>query len=180
MELTKLATVVEVLDDMRLNEIIGEYAIGGAVAAVLYSQPISTVDLDIFFLFEPPQTGLILSLETIYNYFRNRGFAFDKDFIFIAGWPVQFIESSHDPLWMEGLAKAQTLLVDDREVKVFPPEHLAVMWLQAGRGKDMRKIAEFDEGSVMNAEVLRDILQRFGLIDRWKKIQGELSDEYRF
>jgi len=176
----KLGKVVEVLDDMLSRGIIGEYAVGGAVAASLSYQPISTNDLDIFFLFEPPQTGLILSLEPIYNYAREHGLDYDDDSIHIGGWPVQFIESSLDPLWTEGLAKARTLSFDEYRIKVIPPEHLAVMWVQAGRGKDLRKIQEFSEGAVMNAGILHDLLQRFGYLDKWLSIQEKLSDEYKF
>jgi predicted nucleotidyltransferase len=180
METTKLAEVADVLDDMQAKSIIGEFAVGGAVAAVLYSQPITTVDLDIFFLFDPPQEGLILSLETIYNYCREHGYEYDGEFIYIAGWPTQFIESAREPLWNEALARARQIVVDGREINVLPPEHLGAMWLQAGRTKDFRKIEEFDEGSVMDREILRDVLQRFGLMEKWRTIQGRLSDEYHF
>lgn len=135
-KIPKLAAVVEVLSDMRRNGVIGENAIGGAVAAALYSQPISTIDLDIFFLFDPPQPGLILSLEPVYKYFKERDYTFDKDFIYVAGWPVQFIESSHDPLWTDALKNARVIKINNADVKVLPPEHLAAMW--AGTG--LRKI----------------------------------------
>jgi len=125
MEVTKLATVADILDDMRSKGIIGPYAVGGAVAAALYSQPISTIDLDIFFVFDPPQTGDILSLEPIYDYCRDRGFKFDHEFIYIGGWPVQFVESGHVPLWREALTLLRELEVDIRTINVLPPEHLA-------------------------------------------------------
>ena len=179
-KISKLAAVVKVLDDMHEKAVIGSYAVGGAVAAALHSQPISTIDLDIFFLFEPPQTGLILSLETIYNYFRERGYEFDKDFIYIAGWPVQFIESSHDPLWSDALKSAVTIKINEADVKVLPPEHLAAMWAETGRTKDLVKIEELDKAHSMKAQVLRGVLERFGKIEVWRKIQGGLSDEYKF
>jgi len=46
---TKLAAVIDVLDEMRRRSVIGDYAVGGAVAASLYVEPISTFDLDVFF-----------------------------------------------------------------------------------------------------------------------------------
>lgn len=179
-KITKLAAVVKVLEDMRANEVIGEYAVGGAVAAAFYAQPISTVGLDIFFVFEPPQTGLILSLEPIYDYVRDRGFEFDKDFIYIGGWPVQFIESSHDQLWSEALKNARKLKVNGNEIAVMPPEHLAAMWIQARREKDIRKIEELDAARAMNASDLHTVLDRFGMMEKWRSIQERLSDDYRF
>ena len=59
----KIADVASVLFDMSNRGVIGRYAVGGASAVAFYTEPIATKDLDIFFLFEPPQTGVILSLE---------------------------------------------------------------------------------------------------------------------
>lgn len=180
MEITKLAQVADVLDDMRSKGIIGEYAIGGAVAAILYSQPISTIDLDIFFLFDPPQSGSILTLTPIYDYCSERGFVFDSEFIYIEGWPVQFVESGHIPLWREALKNAREMEVNGRKLNVLPKEHLAAMWVDAGRRKDIRKIEEFDDAANMDPVILNDVLMRFGLMDKWRSIQGGLSDKYRF
>jgi len=54
------------------------------------------------------------------------------------------------------------------------------MWIQAGRKKDMRKIEEFDEAGSMDPATLKEVLERFGLIEKWRSTQGGLSDEYRF
>lgn len=179
-KISKLAAVAKVLDDLHEKGIIGSYAIGGAVAAAFYSQPINTIDLDIFFLFEPPQTGIIISLEPIYDFLRDRGYKFDHEFIYIAGWPVQFIESSHDPLWSDALRNARIMKVNQIEAKVLPPEHLVAMWSETGRTKDVAKIEEFDKAHAMKRELLLAVLERFGKLEQWKKIQDNLSDEYKF
>jgi hypothetical protein len=44
-----LADVLNILADMQAENIIKDFAIGGAVAAILHYEPISTIDLDIFF-----------------------------------------------------------------------------------------------------------------------------------
>ena len=51
--------------------IIGQSAIGGAMGATFYLEPISTYDLDIFVLFESP--SLILTLAPIYEFLQARG-----------------------------------------------------------------------------------------------------------
>lgn len=38
--------------------VIEQYAIGGAVAALFYIEPINTNDLDVFFLVRDPNAGL--------------------------------------------------------------------------------------------------------------------------
>lgn len=177
---TNLGAVIGVLKDMQTAGIISDYAVGGAVAAILHSEAISTVDLDIFFFLGEPPTGLILSLEKIYDYARRNGFSFDQDFINIRGWLVQFVEASRSPLWTEAVETAAEMTIDDRAIKVIDREHLAAMWIFAGRRKDIRKIEMFDESAAMNRKILYDVLSRFDLIDRWKLQQHNFSDEYRF
>ena len=177
---TNLGAVIDVLEDMQDGGIISKYAVGGAVAAILHYEPVSTVDLDIFFFLAEPPTGLILSLEKIYDYARQNDFPFDKDFINIRGWLVQFVEASHSPLWTEAVETAATMIIDDRAIKVIDREHLAAMWIFAGRKKDIRKIEMFDEAAIMNRKILYDVLSRFDLLDRWRLEQHNFSDEYRF
>jgi hypothetical protein len=177
---TNLGAVIDVLEDMQDAEIISNYAVGGAVAAILHSEPISTVDLDIFFFLTEPPKGLILSLEKIYDYARQNDFTFDADFINIHGWLVQFVEASNSPLWTEAVETAKIMPVDNRAAKVIDLEHLAAMWIFAGRKKDIRKIEMFDEAGTMDAKILYDVLLRFNLLDRWQLQQHNFSDEYQF
>lgn len=174
-----LVDVAAALDDMHLRGIIGRYAVGGASAVAFYAEPIATKDLDIFFLFEPPQSNLILSLEPIYIYCREKGYNYDHEFILIGGWPVQFVESSHDPLWKDALANSKKFSFDGGSINVLPAEHLAAMWASVARTKDILKIQHFVESDVLDAENLKSILVQFGLVESWQKIQGGLPDEYK-
>ncbi len=174
------SSVIDVLDDMRSRGIIKKYAIGGAMAGILYDEAISTVDLDVFFFFTNPQTGLILSLEEIYDYATEKGFVFDHEFIHIHGWLVQFVEASRNPLWEEATRRARTMVIDGRNVAVMLPEHLAAMWVLAGRRKDSVKIAAFDESGVLDRDKLADVLRRFDIMDKWKAQQASLSSKYQF
>jgi len=177
---TNLGAVIDVLEDMQAAEIISNYAVGGAVAAILHYEPISTVDLDIFFFLAEPPKSLILSLEKIYDYARQNDFTFDADFINIHGWLVQFVEASNSPLWAEAIETAEIMAVDNHAAKVIDREHLAAMWIFAGRKKDIRKIEMFDEAGIMNAKILSDVLLRFDLLDCWRLQQHNFSDEYQF
>ena len=176
----KLTHVATVLHDMREKGVIGNYAVGGASAVAFYAEPIATKDLDVFFLFDPPQSGPILSLEPIYKYCRERGYTFNHEFIYIGGWLVQFVESGHDPLWRDGLANAVTFSFDGFEINVLPPEYLAAMWAAVARAKDVLKIQHFIENDVLNAEKLQQVLTKFGLLETWRKIQGGLPNEFKF
>jgi hypothetical protein len=117
---------------------------------------------------------------TIYNYCREQGYTYDQEFISIGGWLVQFVESSHDPLWSDALANAITFSFDGSDLNVLSPEHLAAMWAGIARPKDILKIHHFAESEVLNADKLKQVLVRFDLVETWKKIQGGLPDELRF
>ena len=176
----KLIEVAAVLRDMQRAGVIGDFAVGGATAVAFYAEPIATKDLDIFFLFDPPQDGVLLSLEPIYRYCEGRGFTFDHEFVSIGGWPVQFVESGYEPLWKNALSNALHFDIDGIDLGVLPPEHLAVMWAKVARAKDILKIQHFAESKVLDVEKLRDILDRFESFDDWKEIQGGLPDEFKF
>ncbi len=155
---TDLGLVIDVIEEMKKRTIISDYAVGGAIAAILHAEPISTVDLDIFFFLTEQPKGLILSMEKIYDFAREKGFEFDQDYISVHGWLVKFVEAGHDPIWAEAVKTAQEKIIDGRAVKVIDVDHLAAMWIQAGRRKDIRKIEMFDEADLMNSDVLREIL----------------------
>ncbi len=71
---TKMGAVLSVLDDMQNTGVIEKYAIGGAFAAILHYEPISTIDLDIFFFLKDKNAGPILTLETIYDFAKKMVF----------------------------------------------------------------------------------------------------------
>jgi hypothetical protein len=56
-----------VINQLEREGLIGRYAIGGAVAATRYIEPIQTYDLDIFVVLPVAPSGLI-SLTPIYSY----------------------------------------------------------------------------------------------------------------
>ncbi len=169
--------VFGVLEDMRSAGIIEKYAIGGAFAAILHYEPISTIDLDIFFLLKEKSASPILSLTAIYDYARRRGFSFDHEFVNIYGWLVQFVEASHSRLWTEAIENADTMKVDNFSASVIGKEHLVAMWLFAGRAKDYQKIAMFREADFLDGAKLFDILERHDLMSKWHKEKWRFADE---
>ena len=169
MNLANFEKVIAVLDDMQSSNIIEKFAIGGAFAATLHNEPISTIDLDIFFLFKEKSESLILSLDKIYEYANQNGFSFDHEFINIHGWLVQFIEASHSNLWKEAVENADTFKIDNSEVFVIGCEHLVAMWLLAGRAKDYQKIAVFWDAEILDEKKMFGILEKHGLISKWNK-----------
>lgn len=177
MSSANIAVVLNELDDMQNAGIIENYAIGGAFAAILHSEPISTIDLDIFFFFKEQQTGPVISLEKLYDFAKTKGFSFDHEFINIDGWLVQFVESSHNPLWAESIENADLLKIGNRDARVIGREHLVAMWLLAGRAKDYQKIAMFVDADLLDTRKLLGILERHELLLKWKKEKWRFTNE---
>lgn len=177
--ISNIAKVIGEVEALIAEQVIADYAIGGAVAAVLHNEPFSTSDLDIFFLLREPR-GLFLSLEKIYDFARRRGFTIETEFIIIHGWPVQFVEASNTPLWMDAIDTAVERAVDNVSLKLIDAEHLVIMWAMAARAKDKMKIAAFDEAGLIEPAKLRKLLEEFDMMDAWRRIQHNLSDELRF
>src|SRR6266850_22818 len=93
---------LKVLNRMVKDGVIEQYAIGGAVAAIFYIEPINTNDLDVFFHVEDEGAGLDL-LAPLYEYLSDLGYRGKGEAIDIEGWPVQFLPI-FNPLLKEAVA----------------------------------------------------------------------------
>jgi hypothetical protein len=85
---------VAIIERLHADRVIGSYAIGDAVGATFYLEPMATLDVDVFVLFEP--TPRILTLTPIYEACAKLGYQAGGDALRIEGWPVQFFAAS-DP-----------------------------------------------------------------------------------
>lgn len=85
--------------------VIEQYAIGGAVAAIFYIEPINTNDLDIFFHVKDSSVGLDI-LAPRYEYLSGLGYKGQRETIDIKGWPVQFL-LVFNPLLEEAVEQAK-------------------------------------------------------------------------
>lgn len=172
-----IGAILGVLEEMKEAGIIEKYAIGGAFAAILHYEPISTIDLDIFFFLSEKNDSPILSLNAIYEFAKEKGFSFDHEFVNIHGWLVQFVEASHSGLWTEAVKNAETIKIEEFEAKIIDKEHLVVMWLFAGRAKDYQKIAMFYEAGFLDEAKLLGILEKYDLTAKWNKEKWRFANE---
>ena len=67
----RIKEVFEVINQMQKDGVIGRYAIGGAVGATFYLEPVRTIDVDVFVTISAEAGGTIISLQPIYDYVRN-------------------------------------------------------------------------------------------------------------
>ena len=172
-----------VINELEREGLIGRYAIGGAVAATRYIEPIQTYDLVIFVILPVAPSGLI-SLTPIYNYLTQRGYAPQGETIVIEGWPVQFLPvypqdtlKGCNPLTEEALERAIEVEFGSTPTRVFSAEHLAAILLQTGRPKDHARLIQFFEFKALDRALLESIVARHGLTSKWENFRRRFLNE---
>jgi len=156
------------INELRAAGLIGQWAIGGAMGATFYLEPISTYDLDIFVIFEG--SPLILTLTPIYDFLKERGHAAEGDAVLVHGWPVQFLPAE-SALLREAVEQASEIDFEGVSARVMTAEHLMAIALQTGRGKDFARVLTFVEARASNNAKRHGILARHGLEAAWKRFE---------
>lgn len=164
-----------IINRMEQEGVIGRYAIGGAVAATRYIEPVQTYDLDIFVVFPLLPSGLI-SASPIYSYLAELGYQAEGETINVEGWPVQFLPV-FNPLTDEALSQATNVKFGETETRVITAEHLAAIMLDTGRPKDFARLGHFIESGVIDQRLFQEILDRHDLGEKWKRFRGRFLDE---
>jgi len=168
----KIQEVIKIINQMQADGVIERYAIGGAVGATFYLEPVATLDVDIFVAFRSEPGSLLISPQPIFDYLKARGGAIEGEYVVLAGWPVQFLPPN-TPLVEEALAQAVQKDVSGTPAHVFSAEHLAAIALQTGRAKDKSRLLQFIEAGVLEAARFQTILARHDLIAAWKKFEQQ-------
>ncbi len=164
--------VIEILNRMQADGVIERYAIGGAVGATFYLEPIATLDVDVFVEFHAEPGSAIISPKPIFEYLQDRGCTMEGEYIVIAGWPVQFLPAG-SPLLQEALAAAVEKDVDGTGARVFTAEHIAAIALNTDRAKDKARVLQFIEAGVLDLERLQEIIARHGLTGHWQQFERQ-------
>ena len=163
--------IFAILNQMESDGVIGRYAIGGAIGAIFWLEPMTTKDLDVFVVLPTAFGGSLLALGPIYDYLLARGHTPQGQFILIKGWAVEFIPPA-TPLVEEALAEAVLRDVGGVLTRVFTAEHLAAICLQVARPKDHDRVLRFVETGVLDAEIFEAVLHRHDLTGRWAAFQN--------
>src|SRR5882672_2217021 len=107
---------LQVLNELERTGVLGRYAIGGAMGATFYVEPLLTFDLDVFVVL-PRAGGGLLSLAPLYEALRVRGYAEEGECVMIEGVPVQFLPA-YNALLEEALAQARDTAYDETRTRV--------------------------------------------------------------
>ena len=135
------AEAIAAVKDLKHEGIVGEYAIGGAMALIFWSEPTATFDLDVFVLLH--QEGPLVS--------RARGYPEKDEHIVVSGVPVQVIPAP-DALAEEAIAAAV-------ELDYARPEYLIALYLQptARARKRLERVATLVDEDNLDHGLLDDV-----------------------
>jgi hypothetical protein len=172
--LTAMEKTLQMLNRMESDGIIKQYAIGGAIAATFYVEPVSTFDLDIFFAVDDVTVDEVFSLAPLYSYLATLGYQVVGEAVEIEGWPVQFLPA-FNRLLEEALAQATEIQFKGTPTRVMRAEHLVAVMLQTARAKDYARIIQFLEEEAINLSLLTSILARHGLTEQWKEFKNRFN-----
>lgn len=168
--MSDISQALAIINGLERDGIIERYAIGGAVGATFYLEPVATLDVDVFIVFRHHANNPLLSLQPIYDYLIAKGGVIEREYVILAGWPVQFLPPT-GPLVEEALATAVSVSVGDVPSRVFTAEHLAAIALQTGRPKDKARLLQFVESNVLDKVRFHAILERHGLGGAWLEFE---------
>ena len=158
-----MKTALRVLNDLVTEKVIKDYAIGGAMGAMFYMEAVTTVDLDVFVLFNDDFN--LLPLQPIYDALKAKGYLPDeheRECVNISGTPVQFLPA-YSPLLAEALSRAKPFDYEGIPAKVIEAEYLAAICVQTGRLKDRLRVQMFLSSQGFDRMKFEAILDRFGM-----------------
>ena len=137
-----------------------DYAVGGAVVTIYYTEPFATQDVDVFFI--PSEEDKIIILTPFYDFFLKKGYKTYKEYIMIGDTPVQFIPTATE-LEKEAVEKAISVKYKDVDIKILRAEYLVAIFLKVFRPKDRDKLIRLLDQVKIDKTLLNDILSRHNL-----------------
>jgi hypothetical protein len=151
------------VNDLRATGIIDDYAVAGAMALMFWIEPVPTFDLDVLVLL-PQSAGPLVSLEPIYRWAADRGYAAEHEHLIIEGVPVQFLPSD-GALADEAIRTADDLQYNGVGVRVVKPEYLIALYLvpSARTAKRRERAAALRHSAAIDLDRLNDVMTRFKL-----------------
>jgi hypothetical protein len=154
-----LADVFRAANELISAGLIKDYALGGALAAIYYTEPFTTYDADIIFIASDKTVSA--GVPAIYSHLQAKGWRVEREHLLVKGFPVQFLAASG--LTKEAVDEAKQIQFEGVQAKVFRPEYIVAIAARVGRHKDLARIEQLMAQVRINRTMLDDILQRYSL-----------------
>ena len=151
-----LGDVLRAANGLVSAELIQDWALGGALAAIYYVEPFTTYDADIFFI--PADKGLTAGLPAIYECLQDQGWQVEREHLVLRGFPVQFLAATG--LTEEAVREGERIEFEGVPAKVFSAEHIVAIAASVGRQKDKARIEQLLQQANLDKTKLENILQR--------------------
>jgi len=154
-----LADVLRAANELVSAGLIENYTLGDALAAVYYTEPVTTYDADIIFVAN--DKTLSAGIPAIYSYLQSKGWRVEREHLLFQDFPVQFLAASG--LTEEAVRNAQPIEYEGVPAKVFSPEYVIAIAASIGPHKDLAQIEQLMAQATIDKAVLDDILHRYNL-----------------
>jgi predicted nucleotidyltransferase len=165
-----MKNTIELINELKRENLIKDYAIGGAIGVLKWVEPFFTRDLDIFIIpIKETKKEELINLTPVYEYLKQKGCHWKGQWIIIEGIPVDFIPV--DALEREAVENAEEIEFEAVKTKVITPEYLIALFLKAGRDKDLRKIEMLLEQAEIDRGKLDRILETHGLTEKFVNLK---------
>ena len=158
---------IEVINELQKEGIIRKYAVGGGIAAIIYIEPVLTYDLDILYIPEKEEKGLI-DISPIYKFCEEKGYKFEREHIIINEIPVQFIPV-YNKLVQEAVEQSVEVEYQNISINVLKPEYSIAIMIQTFRQKDKERIIKFLEQTKTDQNLLQNILKKYDLEEKYNR-----------
>lgn len=155
--MSSLADVFRVLNRMREEGIVSQYAVGEATAVLFYAEPTRTYDLDVFVALNAGGGDDLVPLSAAYEWARAQGYGLQAEHLMIEGVPVQLLPA-FNALVETALATARVHDYSGVPVHVVGPEHLAALALQAGGPRRRERAWQLLQSGAVDRDRLEEIL----------------------
>jgi len=139
--------------------LIKDYALGGALAAIYYTEPIATYAADIIFI--ASDNSLSAGVPAIYSHLPSKRWRVEREHLLVNDFPVQFLAASG--LTEEAVRQPKPIEFEGVSAKVFRPEYIIAIAARVGRHKDLARIEELTTQGKIDKALLDDILRRYNL-----------------
>lgn len=172
-----MKATLEAINQMQANGVICHYAIGGAVGAVQYSEPATTLEMEVLVIlpFDPGSPSV--SLTTLHSYLMAHGYKTDGECFEIGGWPVRFLVAKND-LERDAVAGSLPMSVDGELGFVMMAEHLIAIALTMDRPKDLSWMLRLAERDAIDELTLKAILKSHDLIVKWTQFERDFPPQF--
>lgn len=167
-----LVKVIAIVENLLNNKIISNYAIGGSISSLIWSEATAefvTKDVDIFTIMSKTESAIVYP--QMFEYLRRKGYQVQGQFILVGSTLVDFIDP-YNSLTLEALQNSSIVSIGSFAAKVFSSEYSASVDFQTGiqsDGKRLNRMMRLIDSGNVDKDKFLSILSRHNLLEIWNQ-----------